>query len=272
MNLRDKKALLRALHHENRPLILPNAWDAASARVLVAAGFPAIATASHAVADSLGYEDGEGAPPEEMFAAAGRIARGVGVPVSVDAEAGYGLDGAELADRLTASGAAGCNIEDTVHARRARPADGPTAPPDEDGAPVRLLADVKLQAELIAELREADPDLVINARADTFLPGTLPGASAEERLDEAVTRARAYLDAGADAIYPIMASDERLIRALVERIPGPVNVLYRPGTPSLARLADLGVGRVTFGPGLHAATLKTLEGLAGRLRAGENPY
>lgn len=269
MNLRDKKALLRALHHEDRPLILPNAWDAASARVLVAAGFPAIATASHAVADSLGYEDGEGAPPEEMFAAAGRVARAVGVPVSVDAEAGYGLDGADLAGRLAAAGAAGCNIEDTVHARRSRPADGPAAPGD---TPVRLLADVKRQAELIAALRAADPDLVINARADTFVPGTLPGASDEERLDEAVTRAHAYPDAGADAIYPILVSDEAVIRALTERIPAPVNVLYRPGMPSLARLAELGVRRVTFGPGLHNAALKTLEGLAGRLYAGEDPY
>lgn len=272
MDLREKKALLRALHHEDRPLILPNAWDVASARALVAAGFPAIATASHAVAGSLGYEDGEGAPAEEMFAAAGRITRSVDVPVSVDAEAGYGLDGPRLAERLAAAGAAGCNVEDTVPAHRAEAAGASAAPPEPGGVPVRLLADVKRQAELIAALHEADPDLVINARDDAFASDALPGAPDEQRFDEAVTRARAYLDAGADVVYLIGVADEALIRRLVERVPGPINVMYRPGVPSLARLGELGVGRVTFGPGLHAATLKTLEGLAGRLRAGENPY
>ncbi len=193
------------------------------------------------------------------------------VPVSVDAEAGYGLDGAELAERLAAAGAAGCNIEDTVPARRAEPAGAPAAPPEPGEAPVRLLADVTRQAELIAALHEADPDLMINARADAFARGALPGASDAERLGEAVTRARAYLDAGTDCIYVIGVADEAPIRALVERIPGPVNVTYRPGAPPLARLAELGVGRVTFGPWLHDATVKTRESMAERLRAGENP-
>ncbi|GAA4617419.1 isocitrate lyase/phosphoenolpyruvate mutase family protein [Actinoallomurus liliacearum] len=261
MDLPAKKALLRALHEERPddrglPLILPNAWDTASARVLVDAGFPAIATASHAVSASLGYGDGEEAPHEEMFAAAGRVTRGVDVPVSVDAEAGYGLPPAELAARLCDAGAAGCNLEDTVH-----------------GAPDagRTLADVTAQAERIAALRDADRDLFINARVDAYADGVLPGASDAERLEEAVGRALAYLGAGADGVFVIMVSDEETIAKLADRIPAPLNVLYRPGMPSLARLGELGVRRVTFGPGLHRATLTLLAGLAERLHAGETP-
>ncbi|MCO6007040.1 isocitrate lyase/phosphoenolpyruvate mutase family protein [Actinoallomurus purpureus] len=258
MDLSEKKALLRALHDEHRPLILPNAWDAASARVLADAGFAAIATASAAVSASLGYGDGEAAPHEEMFAAAGRVAHGVDVPVSVDAEAGYGLPPAELAARLRETGAAGCNLEDTVHG-------GP------DTGAGRVLADVAEQAERIAALRDADRELFINARVDVYAPGAIPDASDAERLEEAVGRARAYLDAGADGIFTIMVSDEAAIAALVERIPAPVNVLYRPGMPSIARLGELGVRRVTFGPGLHRATLTVLARLAEGLYVGETP-
>src|SRR5437588_10114701 len=106
---------LRALHVPGRPLVLPNAWDVATARAVVAAGFPVVATTSGGVAATLGYEDQEGAPAEEMFAAAARIARGVEVPVTVDAEAGYGMQPAELVAALASGGAAGCNLEDRDH-------------------------------------------------------------------------------------------------------------------------------------------------------------
>ncbi|MCO5998963.1 isocitrate lyase/PEP mutase family protein [Actinoallomurus rhizosphaericola] len=261
MDLPGKKALLRALHEKHPddrglPLILPNAWDAVSARVLVDAGFAAIATASAAVSASLGYGDGEAAPYAEMFAAAGRVTRAVDVPVSVDAEAGYGLPPAELADRLREAGAAGCNLEDTAH-----------------GAPGagRVLADVAAQAERIAALRDADGELFINARVDVYATAALPDASDAERLEEAAGRARAYVDAGADGVFVIAVSDEKAIAELADRIPAPLNVLYRPGMPSLARLGELGVRRVTFGPGLQRATLTLLAGLAGRLHAGETP-
>jgi 2-methylisocitrate lyase-like PEP mutase family enzyme len=259
MNLTGKAVRLRELHREDGLLILPNAWDAASARVLAGAGFPALATASHAVAAVLGHDDGERAPAEEMFAAAARVARSVEVPVSVDAEAGYGLTPAELAACLREAGAVGCNLEDTVH--------GGTA----DGG-TRALADARTQAERVGALRDADPRLFINARTDVFTEGALPGASTEEILDEAVARARAYLEAGADCVFPIMVADEAMIAALVERIPGPVSVLYRPGMPSLTRLAELGVARVTFGPGLHRATMALLADLATKLHAGAAPY
>src|SRR5215831_19572257 len=108
--------LLRSLHRRGDPLLLPNAWDVATARAVVAAGFPVVATSSGAVAATLGYEDHEGAPADEMLAAAARIARGVQVPVTVDAEAGYGMDPADLVAALRAAGAAGCNLEDADHA------------------------------------------------------------------------------------------------------------------------------------------------------------
>lgn len=247
MSLADKRTRLRAAHHGDGPLILPNAWDAASARVL-AKDFAAIATGSHAVAASLGYDDGEAAPADEMFAAAARITRVVDVPVSVDVEAGYGLAPDVLATRLREAGAAGCNLEDTLH-----PGPG--------------LADAKAQAERIRALRDADPELVINARADVFEDGGY-----DDPLGETVRRANLYLDAGADSIFPIMVSDERTIAALVERIPAPINILYFPGVPSPARLGELGVGRVTFGPGLHRATLGLLGDLSVKLARGEPPY
>src|SRR3954469_17322235 len=106
---------LRSLQRPGAPLLLPNAWDVATAGAVVAAGFPVVATSSGAVAASLGYEDHEGAPAGEMLAAAARIARSVEVPVTVDAEAGYGLDPAELVAALRSAGAAGCNLEDTDH-------------------------------------------------------------------------------------------------------------------------------------------------------------
>src|SRR5919198_3491172 len=115
-DLESRCELLRSLHRPGDPLLLPNAWDVATARAVVAAGFPVVATTSGGVAAVLGYEDHEGAPGDEMLAAAGRIARGVEVPVTVDAEAGYGMEPAALVAALRSAGAAGCNLEDTDHA------------------------------------------------------------------------------------------------------------------------------------------------------------
>ena len=153
-DLKARAESLRDLHH-GEMLVLPNVWDAASAAVVAEAGFPAVATASAAVSAMLGHPDGEGAPWEEMFAAAGRVARAVQVPVTVDAEAGYGMRPRELVDRLLEIGAVGCNLEDTDHR-----AGG--------------LADAGAQAEWLAGVRSAADDagvpIVINARVDIFLP------------------------------------------------------------------------------------------------------
>ncbi|MDL4773087.1 isocitrate lyase/PEP mutase family protein [Actinomadura xylanilytica] len=245
--MNDLAARLRDLHRPGDPLILPNVWDAASAGVVEEAGYPAIATASAAISAMLGYPDQEGAPAEEMFAAAGRVVRAVRVPVTVDAEAGYGLPPGELVERLTAIGAVGCNLEDTVH-------------------PGGSLADVDAQAEFLAAVRAAGPDLVINARADTFMvadPDFDP-------VDEAIARGRRYLEAGADCVYPILAPADA-VGTLAKELPGPVNANCLPGT-DVARLASLGVARISFGPTPYRVALAALKDFATRLKAGEDPY
>ena len=248
--MNKKAAQLRDLHVPGTPLLLPNAWDAASAKLVAAAGFPVVATGSAAVAESLGYPDEEGAPPAEMFAAAGRIVRAVDVPVTVDVEAGYGLAPAELADRLAEAGAAGCNLEDTDHSGGG-------------------LVDLDRQASRVAELRTADADLVINARVDVFV-------RAEDHravLQDGVARAQAYLAAGADCVYPILIGGADLLAEFVDAVrPNAVNAVYLPGGPDLAALATLGVARISLGPGLFRTAQSYVEKVLGRLAAGEPPY
>ncbi|XRQ10396.1 isocitrate lyase/PEP mutase family protein [Actinomadura welshii] len=235
---------LRELHRPGDPLLLPNVWDAASAATVQEAGFPALATASAAVSAMLGYPDNEGAPAAEMFAAAARVIHAASVPVTVDAEAGYGLQPAELVERLLAIGAAGCNLEDTYAGELAAP---------------------ETQAEFLAAVRDAAGDaLVINARADTFLHG-LP-----DPVEAAIARGRLYLEAGADCVYPITAPADAL-PALVKGLPGPVNANNFPGT-SLPELARAGVARVSYGPRPFRHSLEALRTFAVRVRAGEDPY
>jgi 2-methylisocitrate lyase-like PEP mutase family enzyme len=228
-----KAQVLRDLHVPGDPLVLPNAWDAASARLVEAAGFPVVATSSNAMSDVLGYADGEHAPVEDVLDAVARIVRAVSVPVAVDFERGYRLAPAELVERLAATGAVGLNLEDSD------PATGTLVDPGE-------------QAELLSAVRAAAAaaglDLVINARTDAFIR---PAGSAQEQLSASIERGKRYLAAGADCVYPIGASGSETLRALVDGIPGPVNVGYSPGMPSLAGLAALGVARVSFGPRLQ---------------------
>lgn len=252
--LAKEAQLLRSLHRPGDPLVLPNAWDAASARAVEAAGFPVVATGSAAVAEALGYADHEAAPVDEMFAAAARIASAVSVPVTVDLESGYGLPARELVDRLLAAGAVGCNLEDTSH---------------RDGG----LTDVDAQAAWLADVRAAASaagvDVVVNARVDVFVRQAGEPAG---RVDEAIRRGRAYAVAGADCVYPILVDDEASIGRLVDGIGAPVNILARPQAPSLARLAELGVARVSYGPGLHRATKSYLADLLRRVARGESPW
>jgi 2-methylisocitrate lyase-like PEP mutase family enzyme len=231
---------LRALHAGPGLFVLPNAWDAASARAIAEAGFPAVATSSGAVSRSLGYDDGEHMPASEAFATVARIAAAVDVPVTADIEGGYGLAPAELAERLLEAGAVGCNVEDTDHR-------------GDD-----VLVDAARQAERIAGMKAVAPDLVVNARVDTYVNGI-------DDVDETLRRARLYLDAGADCIYPIMLADEATIAGLVAALQAPVNVYVRPKAPSLARLAEIGVRRASFGSGLFHTTQQALKDALARL-------
>ncbi|MET8847856.1 isocitrate lyase/phosphoenolpyruvate mutase family protein [Amycolatopsis sp. NPDC004625] len=239
--------LLRSLHH-GKLLVLPNAWDEASAELVVEAGFPVVATSSVAVAESLGHQDGEKAPWREMFAAAALIARAVPVPVTVDAEAGYGLAPEQLVAELLEAGAAGCNLEDTDH--RAGGLTGTAAQADR-------LAGVRAAADA------AGVPLVVNARIDVFLPPS--GIPEPDRVAEAIRRGRAYRAAGADCVYPIGMSHAGDVARLVEGVPGPVN--GNPG-PALdpATLAALGVARVSYGPRFYRGGLAAMRGALEELR------
>jgi 2-methylisocitrate lyase-like PEP mutase family enzyme len=240
-DLKTHAEQLRQLHHTGKLLVLPNVWDAASAAIVADAGYPAVATASAAISAMLGYPDGEAAPAREMFAAAGRVARAVSVPVTVDAEAGYGLTPRDLVDQLLEIGAVGCNLEDTDHR-------------------TGELVDAVAQADRLAAVRAAADDagvaIVINARTDTFLPRS--GLQGHERVAEAIRRGRLYLEAGADCVYPIAAGDERNLAALVDAVPGPINGNAGPAL-DLARLQELGVARVSYGPRFYRAALADLK-------------
>jgi 2-methylisocitrate lyase-like PEP mutase family enzyme len=207
----------RDLHVPGKPLILVNAWDAASARIVEAAGAAAIATTSAGVAWSLGAPDGDQLPLPAAVAAVERITAVVTVPVTADVEKGYG-DVAETVRRVSAAGAAGVNIED-----------GATAEPD------RFVA-----------ARAAAPGLFLNARIDTYLTGT-------GGLKETIERATAYLAAGADGIFVPGVTDPAVIAALVERINAPLNVMAGPGAPDIPTLAALGVARISLGSSVAQA-------------------
>jgi 2-methylisocitrate lyase-like PEP mutase family enzyme len=243
---------LRALHHGTEPLLLANVWDAAGARIVEAAGFPAVASSSGAVAKAHGYEDDDCMPVDVAFGAVAEIAGAVSVPVTADIEAGYGLGPAELVERLLAAGAVGCNVEDTDH-RGESP-----------------LVEAEVQADRIAAVKEAGRragvDMVVNARVDVFVRQV---GAPETQVDEMVRRGRMYLDAGADCVYPIGVVDTEAIRHLVDGIPGPVNAMLRRGAPSIAALRDLGVARISLGSGLFGLTARALVAAVERLLAGD---
>jgi 2-methylisocitrate lyase-like PEP mutase family enzyme len=224
MDQSAKADTFRQLHLEPPILVLPNAWDVASAKQFAALpGCRALATTSAAVARSLGWEDGEQAPVEEMLRTNERIAAAVDLPVTGDLEHGYG-DPVGTARRAWGAGLVGINFEDST---------------DDGQVPIHE------QVAMIRAIRDAVPELVINARVDVFLRET-------GGVDEAVERGNAYLAAGADCVYPI-ACPISAVADLAGRIDGPINVGVRPGGPEPYELQNLGVARMTWGPGLATA-------------------
>ena len=248
----SKANRLRALHRGPKVLVLPNVWDAAGARVLEESGVAAIATTSAGIAFALGYPDGEKISRPEMFAAVARIAAKVDLPVSADAEAGYGdrpEDAALTARAVIDAGAVGLNLEDGA----------------ED--PEHPLAHLSLQLEKIAAVREASRGagvpLVLNARTDVYL---LQVGKPEGRYDETVRRLAAYRDAGADCLFAPGIRDLELISRLVRDLHHPVNILAGPGSPSIAELQKAGVARVSLGSSPMRATLGLLRRIAQELQ------
>lgn len=248
---KEKAEHLRQLHHGQTPLVLPNAWDAASARIFERAGFNAIATTSSGVATALGYADGQQISREMLIDALARITRVVESPVTADIEAGYGTTIEEVLQTVRdviATGVVGINIEDSLKQQD------------------KALADISYQIELIAALRELatelDMPLVINARVDVFL---LAIGEPESRFEHTVQRANAYLQAGADCVYPIGLLPTDVIASLVKAIRGPINILGGPAAPTLPELAKLGVARVSLAGGLMRSALGHLHTIAQEL-------
>jgi 2-methylisocitrate lyase-like PEP mutase family enzyme len=230
----EKARLLRAWHREPRILVLPNAWDVASALALTRlAGCRALATTSGGVARSLGFEDGA-APGDEMLRVATRIAAAVDVPVTADLERGY-EDPPAVVRSAWDAGIVGANIEDSAGG-------GPPVPLDE-------------QVELLRAVRAAAPELVLNARIDTFLRGS-------GGVEETIERANAYLEAGADCVFPITIAARADLEAVVAGVDGPVAVMAVPGLPPLDELERIGLARFTWGSGLARAALSAAAQLA----------
>ncbi|MCP2257649.1 2-Methylisocitrate lyase, PEP mutase family [Streptoalloteichus tenebrarius] len=233
----------RALHQPGNPLLLPNAWDHATASALVAAGFPAIGTTSLGVAATHGIPDAHGLARHETLALTHRLTT-LPCLVTVDIEAGFSDDPGEVADlaaQLHAAGAVGINIEDGRHDH--------------------TLATIDHQADLIHAIKAHTPDLFVNARTDTYWLAT-------GDLTATITRAERYLDAGADGIFVPGIADDEDITTVVSAIDAPVNVLYLPARHTTARLADLGVSRISTGSLLFRAALHTVTELAEAIRAG----
>jgi 2-methylisocitrate lyase-like PEP mutase family enzyme len=245
-----KANLFSDLHRGPKILVLPNAWDVASARILENAGVAAIATTSAGVAFTLGYPDGQKISREEMLGVVARIAAKVKIPVSADIEAGYGSrpeDAALTARAVIEAGAVGLNLEDRTGDRQ--------------------LVDLSLQLEKIAAVRESSRKmgvpLVLNARTDVYL---LEVGQPEARFDEAVKRLTAFRDAGADCLFAPGIRDLEVISRLVRELEFPVNILAGPGSPSIPELEKIGVARVSLGSSTMRATLGLLQRIAEELQ------
>ena len=247
MDIAARATTLLELHHTGTTLVLPNVWDAWSARVVAGAGFAALSIGSHPLADSRGQRDNEDMSLADALDGVRRICSAVpDVPVTADLESGYDTPAAELVERMLEAGAVGLNIEDTVHSE----------------GRMRSAAE---HADYIGAIRQAADaagvDVVVNARTDVFLKKD----QFDDPVAEAIARLRACEEAGARCVYPVGVPDAATLQALLDALSGPVNVIANPRTGSAAgSLEDLramGVHRVTFGPKLMQELAPDLEAL-----------
>ncbi len=248
----EKAEKFRSLHHAEHILVLPNAWDGPSARVFEDAGFPAIATSSAGLSVSLGYPDGEKISRDELFSAVRRIASALTVPLSADIEAGFGFTIDQLTETIRGvidAGAVGINIEDIADFQ------------------TKGLMPVEKQVERIKAIRKFSHSqgipLLINARTDAFRFGA---GNEKTRVDEAIRRATAYAEAGADCLYPMGLTDRESISTFVKAVSKPVNIMARKGAPTIPELEKIGVARVSLGPGPIYAAMGLLKRIAQELK------
>jgi 2-methylisocitrate lyase-like PEP mutase family enzyme len=245
--LDNKAAELLRLHRDPTLLTVVNVWDVISAKVVAETpGTAALATASHSIAATLGYEDGENIPLEEMLDMVGRIVAATTLPVTADLEGGYG-DPTETIRKAIGIGVVGANLEDQMR------------PVEEAAGNVAKIMD--------AAIAEGVPDFVLNARTDAFVKAG--DRDPAEVLADAVTRGKAYLDAGAPVVFVPGRLDEAQVSTLVEAFgPQRLTVIGIPGIPSLARLEELGVARVSYGPMSQRVALTALQELVEEIGRG----
>jgi 2-methylisocitrate lyase-like PEP mutase family enzyme len=248
---RARANAFRAMHDRSRLLILPNAWDAMSARFIENAGARAIATTSAGLAFSLGYPDGEYASRDEVVNAIARIARVINIPLSADIESGFGADARQVGETVRSiigAGAVGINLEDST------------------GDPAKPLYDLDTAVARVRAAREAGDaagvPLVINARTDVLI--TTKG-DREELLQEAFRRENAFRAAGADCLFPLGLNGNDEIARAVKSIDGPVNLIFRPGIPTTAEIARLGIARLSMGTSITLAALTVTRRIAQEL-------
>ena len=247
MSQAAKAQHLLSLHTNGTLLILPNVWNPIGARMLEAKGYSAVATASAAIAESMGYSDGEQIKLDTMLEMVTRIVRSVDVPITADFEAGYSdtIEGLqENISRLLDTGAVGLNFEDSF----------------DDSAHLRPISEQVERIQAVREVAERrSVHLVINARADSFFAEGF--SSDEERIEDVVTRLNAYTKAGADCVYPVGRGDKETLKILRKRISAPINVLATAKTASLKDLQELGINRVSFGPYIFRSLLAKMSAM-----------
>ncbi len=236
-NLAARAERLLSLHVAGDPVVLPTVWDAWSARVAAEQGFLGLTVGSHPAAAAAGRGDGEDLSLDEMLGLVAVVTKAVDLPVSADLESGYGADPDLLVDGLLTAGAVGLNLEDTVHS---------------EGDRLRTTAE---HAAYIAGVRDAAASrgvhVVVNGRTDILMDEVGP---VEDRLDRAVERLGALVEAGADSLYPVGFHDDATWHRLVTELPRPLNAIARPGEDDLGWFRALGVGRISFGPLLQRET------------------
>lgn len=247
----EKENRLHELHHNGTILVLPNIWDPLGAILLESLGYKAIATASASIAYSNGYQDGENIPFNDVLIILKKIVKSVKIPVTADIESGYAINNVSLKEnikRLLDTGIAGINFEDSKH------------------GDARLIS-IQEQAEKINLIKntasEMGSTLFINARTDIFIKDSL--LSKEEKLSEAIKRGKAYKEAGADCFYPIFLKEKESIKTIISEVSLPVNILMSPGVPDFETLQEIGLARISLGPGFLKTAINTMKNIAEKL-------
>ena len=253
MTQKEKADWFRKLHHSGNMLVLANIWDPLGALLMENLGYPAIATASAAIAYANGYNDKEKIPFNDLLKLLKRITASVNLPVTADIESGYAENDNQLQEhikQLLDTGVVGINIEDTDHKTNS-------------------LLSIEFQCNKIRLIRKSADEmcipLFINARTDVYLHEQ-NFASAEAKFDETIKRGLTYKEAGADGFFPITLKQEEEIKELIDRVKLPINIITMPGIPDLKTLGKIGVARVSLGPSLLKIAIKAIKELAQQLK------